>query len=332
MSDALTSDDLRKLAASEYAYCEARMVTYREDGAPVPEPIRKCHGLAGAVLVFLPTLGASLDNRDADALAEKLKHAREGIYAIGAMLQTLNADLDGAPIPAQAMGEPGNRAYTVEPTSDGIARLPPASLASRMVEAAIDAAQARVGWPASGLYHSLVLANGAGELRLFAEPIQGQFVVQSVASDGLSAGEPWSTMPEKWPADVWYALGPENVAVKVKPTLRRYDDVTGQAKPAKAQASECTLALPGMGDVASAPAKAEAKRKTIADYDPGAVQFTTWTAAFSKAAGQPIDEARVRETFATWQATNASEERPNPAAAFWHHAKGVFVGQTTKEG
>lgn len=335
MVDALTSGDLRILAASECAWAESRMTTYREDAAPVPDPIRRCHGLASAVLAFLPGMGAASSDGSAataDKAVNDLRNARECIYVIGVILQTLNADLDGTPLSAQSLAEPARPgkgsdvgASTANAPRAG-ANPSPATVSQVAVAGAADGPRHSTPlagqWPASGLYHGLVLIDATGARRLFAEPIRGQFVVQNVSADGLPPGEPWSTMSDRWRADAWTQAAPLTIA----PALRRYDDATGKAK-AKSDAADRTLALPGMGNVTAVGALTNPLapvRKTIGDYMPGGVQFQTWTAALSKAAGQQIEETRVRELFASWQAANACDEKPNPAAAFWQHARSVI--------
>jgi len=309
------SKELRTLAASELAFAESRMVTYRDDGAPVPDPIRRLHGLAKATLDALPTLGDMLDSRDADARATKatdsLRQAREGIYALGMMLETLNASLDGAPIAPSA--EPARA-----PSS-------PPSVASPSAR-----------WPDSGLFHGLVLVNPLGERRLFSEAAKGQYQVQAVAPDGATAGEPWSTQGDRWPASeadanpqgsgslahVWTEAAP----LAIKPALRRYDDMT-EAKPVaprKTPAADRTIALPGMADIAPAP------QKTIADYVPPDAQWATWAAALSKAIDRTIEPTEVKSLFAAWQAAHGTEVKPNPAAAFWQFARKA-VEQPTSE-
>lgn len=363
-------ESLRKLAASEYAWSDGRVATYREDGAPLPEPIRRLHELSKAVLGTLPE-DAAISDFDVQKYRGGLLAARTGLYDLAREIERINAELDmhgcertalvrpevrdgdvhddvrrvregssGARgrladdvrvrVPDVAGGvlanvrdegaaEAGERdrggSKGADPASAPGARGRDATVAASAPRGARDGA-AEGRWPARGLFHGLVLVHRVtGERRLFSEPLQGQWAVQSVAADGLTAGDAWSTMPDAWPVDTWQ----ESPPLPIKPALRRYDEEL-RAKPApKAPAEARTLALPGMTDV---------RRKTLADFTPPASQFATWAGALAKSAGKPVDEARVRELFDAWKAAHADEEKPNPAAAFWQHARSVIVGPT----
>lgn len=357
---------LRAAAASEHEWAEARIALYREDGVNIPEPVTRLHALAGKVLNRLPTLGAMFDNRDD---SDQLRRAREGIASVRMSLDTLMAEIDGAPreiieaMPSvsksgpedfggedypsdgpqpmiKTLAEPGFATFTgkgPDVAAKGVSAPPSLDTSPSLPPVARDAGgraadgpepverSCAVGWPASGLYHGLVLTDGTRKVAVFSEAAEGQFQVSTVivaGSDTWEVCEPFSVV-DKGAFAAWH-LGPQ---IGIKPKLRRYDEpLHPQATAAKSKAStpaaDRTIALPGMADVVPAP------KKTIKDYSPPESQYATWANALSKAAKKTIEEGEVRSCFAQWQTAQCNEEKPNPAAAFWQHARKTLVPAT----
>lgn len=354
----MTPEALRILAATEHGYVASRLVTYREDGAPIPEPIRKLGALADAVLAFLPGLAdlrkdethlaAERDGfkdaymsavrsnemliKERDAANESLATARKALYDIGSLLGTVNAKLDGsAPCAAQEVApvsEPAPRT-TVEDKIATDALEEAAREGAPRVSTATVVPSPIMGarWPASGLYHGLVLIRADNERRLFAEPIKGQYSVQTVAPDGLTAGEPWSTVPDAWKPEEWNEW--DGIDIAAQPSAPRYDaPIAPKAKAEKPPAADRTLSL--FVETPAAPAPTAPKAKTIGDFAPDDAQFAKWTSALNdaltKAGKEAIIHEKTRAVFAEWQAAHATEEKPNPAAAAWHGVKSAIVG------
>lgn len=316
----MNPDDLRKFAADESAYVAARLVQYRDDDTKPPIVLIKLGALAKAVLDCTPSLAA----KDAQSA---LATARTALYEIGVVLSAVNAALDGS--------EPGTYGPSdYGPDSFGGTDFPDTRIVTTQ-RADLPRDTIIATWPASGLRHGLVLVRGENDRRLFSEPIKGQYSVQTLAPDGLTAGEPWSTTPQSW-----MVSGPDGVAnewreetrpIEAKPCLPRYDVVP--PKPAKSKAESKPKAADRTIDMFAAPeAPVAVPRKTIADYAPDDTQFAKWLGALNSAldgATKPhVDDAKVRDVFASWKAVNATEEKANPAAAFWHAAKAIIVGGT----
>jgi hypothetical protein len=164
------------------------------------------------------------------------------------------------------------------------------------------------------LRHGLILTNGR-DVRLFGEPAEGQWSVQSVTPDLKTAGEPWSTFHDKWLASDWTEVPNTGLA----PAVSYWRDASRSSAMSSAQ--DRTMALPGMGDVVP-PSQESTKPAgvSIALYVPDAKMFKAWTERLSTAE-RPVTEDAVRACFAEWQQANAGKSAPNPGAQFWHFAK-----------
>jgi len=291
---------LREQALADAMWAASRIDMYDADAAQVPASVTRLRDLARAVLA------------EPNSSSEWELQMRAWIAS---MPKTL-AEPDGPPgkgHEAAALTE-----QYVAPTS---ADPSPSATLQSTAEGAADGLR----WPAS-LHHGLALRHvDTGVEVLFSEPVRGQYSVQSVATDRKSTGEPWSTLSERWPASQY-----AEVDIGLAPALPRYDAPKARKprapKPPKESAQDRTIALPGMADVAPAPAPPPApKRTTIADYAPDDAQFATWTSALSKVAGKSLGEGEVRTCFVKWQTDNCNEEKPNPAASFWQHARKSFA-------
>lgn len=340
--------ELRKLAAGEKAWCEARMVQYREDGAPPPEPIRRLSILADLALAETP--GGVAVTGDAGSNGREI--AKLGTWLLehypGEMRNYVEGDVSAASTAIKLLDrarETQNGLSMIAKERDEIrsrsalALRESASVLTSVANALVSEGEYGIGreTPVASpgallpLRHGLVVVSRDGNPRcvLLSEPRPGGWVAQAVDIPNKALGPETSIDPFAWLANEWCGAvidgladiavnGPAHWSAAQRPAAA---PVVAQDTTAPAKGEQTVI--PGAGPATPPPEGP----KTCGQWEPTDRDIASSAVALNDAlskVGLPktVDDAKVRELLASFKADPVKSvlASAKPGTVFYYYA------------
>lgn len=339
--------ELRARAELEAAWVAIRAKQYRDDGATIPEPLRRLGELASVALIA--TFSDAM-NGDAEAVrmaheSVKAIHAAAGggasenayeavLRVVGERQEALRlADERGTRL-ADAVSALKDAASVLGGVSDSIlagrdTRLPvkmqlstplvPSYPGSIVADAPLERHPIR-------LVHGIVIAPRSGSttagLRVtFAEIGKDDWRGYQINDDG-SLGAPVVMQDVWWTEDSWEIVSHAGILAG----LPKYWAETAMPAPVPANGA------PAVEQLSSNATSTVAAKPKIADWTPDATIIAKNVAALGKAikganvVGITVDEALVQSLVARFKKERGSEESQNVGVAFYHYAVKTLKG------
>lgn len=322
------NDDLKVKAQANLEWAQGRAKTYQEDGAPVPEPIRRLLELSTAATASDPGVGSEGSAKVSEAWQratgcqspEDVKRAIDDLkrkaLVNGDALSILR---DGAMWFAKsAAGLSGRTIFeeleqlriglsVVEPARSHVSEGPGATFQdAREGMPAPAPIVERMGW---SLRPGLVLVKrGEPGRRVLFSGEPGRIFCQTITASGDLGPMTPTRDDDSWFTDMWDE-GPAYVAPK------KGDQVT----------------IPGSGpEPGSAPAE---KQPTIAEWEPTPVQIAQFVTSIGnsmtkKGLTTTVDEPLVRSLVDRFRKERGAESTQKPGVVFFHFAVSNLAGGT----
>lgn len=309
-----TIQELKKRAADEYEWANKRATTYREDGQPLPDPIRRVLELSAIVNACEMGGGvpcASLDfadvKKERDDLHAELLATHKALRARATMQPSVMADrLMRAVSSVDSLLDEARNALDgvwgdADSASDDAATISPEHrFADRLPLTA-------PAHPPIPLRHGLVLVHLETRRRvLFSEPHQGRFMLHTITDEGLGPATDTSDVGNgMWHTGAWE----EASAIAAEP-LPKWD------APKKDVAPVIAIEQP-------IPAKPRVK-----DWNPSADDMAKYAVGLKTAmdtAGVVV-AIDVPSLIMRFKAERGEAEAPKPGVSFHHWAAKTLKG------
>lgn len=347
-------DPLRTQAASDLTWAEGRAKTYQDDGAPVPEPIRRLKMLADLALTHTPKPAGGVTSNEVQEAQMKVIRATLGARdgetteaaagrvvasAVELRARSVRFLRDAATVIGNAAGDLENSLKgdswksSLVDTRAGISVVSPergsSSLGGKDVEVVIASngpALVTTHEPGThdrkreqiALSHGLVLMNlEQGHCAVITEPTEGRWFAQTILTDG-KLSDPFAAHPGQWWTDKWEA---------------RTETIAGimphwKAAPALAKGQQATI--PGSGPLPGA-TPPETTKKRAGDWTPS----DTDIAGYSKSIGEALEKAGMKadsspesisRLVAKFKVEKADAMLANVGVSFYHWAVKALKG------
>lgn len=310
-----TIEDLKKRAAEEYEWASKRATAYREDGVPLPDPIRRVLELAAIANACEAHGGvAPADSTD----IASIKAERDALHAeFLAAHKAIGAAITERPSMAivrimDTFAEVRSLIDHARSIIDGMALVavhaPIDTAAAPVIREASDepADDAHTSFP---LRHGLVLVHLETRRRvLFSEPHQGRFVLHTITDEGIGPATDTSAVGNgMWHSGTWEEGAPIGAEPLPKWDAKKADTASLQAPVVDATA---------------------APKPKVKDWSPTEVDIASFNASLNEAvakAGLTV-AVDVPSLMAKFKAERGEQDAPRPGVSFYHWAVKVLKG------